>query len=104
MKYIDAIATFWQRNAEIRHGHVPRTSEVQGPVAVSSPEPSLIGKAAPFVLSAVLGGGGVAALPWLLDLVNGRTDSPPAVGVQEAPANDGSLYQYLEDQNLHLPE
>lgn len=99
MKYLDALATFWQRNAEIRHGHLPRTGDVQGPVTQASG--SLIGKALPYIATAVLGGGGVLAVPWLIGLIGGQKDQPAIE--QPADEESGSLYQYLEDNNQHLP-
>ena len=101
MKYLDALATFWQRNAEIRHGHLPRTGDVQGPVAAAGQ--SLLAKSLPYIVTTLLGGGGVAAVPWLLDLFVGR-DDPPAVVQPAEQEKDGSLYQYLEDRGDHLPQ
>lgn len=101
MKYLDALATFWQRNAELRHGHLPRVGDVQGPVPTA---PSLLSKAVPLVLSAVLGGGGMAAVPFVVDWIKGGAETPPAVAAPEAQERDGSLYQYLEDEGMHLPE
>lgn len=100
MKLKDAVATWWLRNAEIRHGHIPPIGNVSVPESAQGS--SLVAKALPYVLSAVLGGGGIAAVPFVLDWLGGK-DAPPAVAVPEAQSRDGSLYQYLEDQNMHLP-
>ena len=102
MKVADAIATWWVRNAEIRHGHLPPLGNVVAPAQGQSP--SLVARALPYVLSAAVGGGGMAAAAWMFDWLSGRKESPPAVVATDAPQNDGSLYQYLEDQNLHLPQ
>ena len=100
MKYLDALATFWQRNAEIRHGHLPRTGDVQVPSQAVPGGDSLMSKLAPYVAAAAIGGGATMATPFVLDLFK---DDPP-VQQQAVPQDrDGSLFQYLEDRGDHLP-
>jgi hypothetical protein len=106
MKYLDALATFWQRNAEIRHGHLPRTGDVQVPQPAPQPAttqpaaqpPSLASRAAPYIAALALGGGAGVGVPLVLDALKG--DEPPAVVDEQEQS--GSLYQYLEDRNDHI--
>ena len=83
-RYNDAVAAWWVRNAEIRHGHLPRTESVVGD-----------GKSwlLPALLGLVLGGVGVGVVPLALDLLSG-----------DESVKSGSLYQYLEDSGKHLPD
>lgn len=97
-KIQDAVAEWWLRNAEIRHGHVPRTGEVQAEQPATQSSGVL-----PYVLGAALAaaglGGGLllpAAAGWLFS-----RDTPAVV---QPAKKDGSLYQHLEDQGLHLPQ
>lgn len=113
MKYVDALATFWQRNAEIRHGHLPRTGDVMVPPPPPPPQPvvqpqpptatavpqsaSMLSKVLPYVAGAAIGGGAMG-VPVVLDWLRSE---PPAVQ-QVEPDKTGSLYQYLEDRGDHL--
>jgi hypothetical protein len=110
MKVADAIATWWIRNAEIRHGHIPAIGNVEMPAGTAttaaSGGESLLKKSIPLIAGTVLGAGGLAGLPSLLEWWQW---SPP---VAQAPADipappaiekTGSLYQYLEDRGDHLP-
>lgn len=115
-KYADAVAEWWVRNAEIRHGHVPRTGEVQAETikaleAQVASQESVATKdqgnkgpgVLPYVLGAALtaaglGGGMLIPLAW--NALAG-SDTPAAMSPIE---KSGSLYQHLEDQGLHLPQ
>lgn len=95
MNLPDAVATWWVRNAEIRHGHIPAIGKVSAGTQQST------GDWKKWLLPLLLAAGtgaGVAALPWL-------TGSDETQQVETQPAEQsGSLYQYLEDNGLHLPE
>ncbi len=108
MKVADAVATWWIKNAEIRHGHVPSIGDVVVPGSAPTPSAggSLLSRVLPLLLSGVVGAGGVAALPWLADLFG--KDAPAVVSPEPATPSvaaekSGSLYQYLEDRGDHLP-
>lgn len=94
MKALDAIATAWTRNFELRHGLLPPIGKVTVDTA---------SKIAPYLLGAVLGAGGVGGGLWAIGQFIGHTresEAPPAVA---QPEESGSLYQYLEDRGDHLP-
>jgi hypothetical protein len=97
MNYKDALVKWFIRNANIRHGHVPDEAFNITPDAAPAAN-----KLWPLVLTGLLsaaGGTGVAG--WLL----GGAATPPAT-TTPAPAevSNGSLYQFLEDHDLHIPE
>lgn len=114
MKLRDAVATWWLRQASIRHGHVPPIG------AVSVPEGARgLGAVAGVLLAALTGGGLAWLLPAIGALFGTAASSPPTMSapptVNDAPApvwvapaepaaRDGSLYQYLEDRGDHLPQ
>ena len=92
-KIQDAVAEWWLRNAEIRHGHVPRT----GPVSQSS-------GVLPYVLGAALTAAGLGGGLLLPTVANWMLGGDEATAVVQPVEKDGSLYQHLEDQGLHLPQ
>lgn len=95
MKALDAIATAWTRNFELRHGLLPPIGKVTVDTA---------GKVAPYILGAVLGAGTVGSGIWALGQFIGSPEEAAPAAVEEAPQveQSGSLYQYLEDRGDHL--
>lgn len=108
MNLRNAVATVWIKNVMMRHGLPPGDPNVTdqttaGPAAAKS-------ALWPAIISAALTAAGLpiagAAVNWWFS----GTKQPPAAEAPaeappfEAPAHDGSLYQFLEDQNLHLPQ
>jgi hypothetical protein len=100
------IAKWWLRNAMIRHGHPPEsipvldTNPTPPPAATAttaSTASTLAKLAIPALLAATTGAGGLAAYNWW------TSPSDPPVATQPTTPNDGSLYQYLEDNGYHLP-
>ena len=84
------IARWWLRNARIRHGHVPDiTDDLSGKGGGLLP-------AAILAAVTALGGGAVGAA------LGSMLSESPAIVAPEAKGS-GSLYQYLEDHNQHLP-
>jgi hypothetical protein len=98
---------WWRKNASIRHGHPPDiASQPVEIVETTEKAPSLMGFFAKTALATLVGGGAGAALVMALSgyfFPSEKTEAPPAV-IQEVPSQYNSLYQFLEDNGLHLPE
>jgi hypothetical protein len=112
----EAIAQWYLRNASIRHGHLPDDAlKLSIPEPPPASAPSATKKLLPLALAAALGGTGLAGVAglgaWLAGAFS-KADPPAASSPSEAPAFEigdeaqqrGSLYQFLEDHDLHLPE
>ena len=124
----DAVAEFYLRNCRLRHGHPPLDEDLyvqkSPPSAVPKPvvSPSVPAKVVDTVAGAgVAAGGGLLrkALPYALAgvlglstaglglgyLLPGNTDKDQENSGQDVQnsARDGSILQYLEDHNWHLP-
>lgn len=108
-----AIAKWYLRNASIRHGHLPDE-------ALELAADAAGGKLWPLAAAAVLGAGGALAGSWLTgsagsagSAADGGSEAPPFVsadveadveaGSGAAAGGTASLYQWLEDRDLHLP-
>ena len=102
MNLKDAVATVWIKNVLMRQGLPPGDPNIIADTAPAASKSVLL----PAILAAALTAAGLpiagVAVNWFL-----TKDKPAATAPAEpattAPA-DGSLYQYLEDHNLHLPQ
>ena len=98
----DAVASLWVKNFMAKHGVLPGDPNVKAE-SVAPAKSGLL----PAVLAAALTAAGMPIVGGLVNWYFSKpaaqttTDAPPS---QTAPQQDGSLYQYLEDHNLHLPE
>ena len=63
---------------------------------------SLLSRWAPWVVAALMGTIGGGGLTWAL-LPRGQSEPPPAPAPVSPSEREGSLYQYLEDREYHLP-
>jgi hypothetical protein len=118
----DAVAEFYLRNCRLRHGHPPKDEDlyVPKPPQPKEPKPKEEAPSVPEkVVEAVVGVGTEAgsglmrkALPYALAAILGLSGAglgsymlwPDGDGGQDVPAaRDGSILQYLEDNNWHLP-
>jgi uncharacterized protein HemX len=80
------------------------------PAATNTPSPgagaadavkqTLLGKAAPFLLSAAIGSAAVPAYWWLTQ----DEKAPVVQDATEPQPRDGDLLQFLQSQGMHLPE
>lgn len=98
MTVTDAVASWWIRNANIRHGHIPDDATKITTAGGSS---------LPMLAAGGLGAALALLAPWIVGKVQGNGSPPTAAvvaPVEPSAVHDGSLYQYLEDRNLHLPE
>lgn len=97
-KLKDVVAEWWVENARIRNGHPPRDEKISAPVVSSNGSSGLMGKLLPgLALASLLG------LPiggYLLGSNSKDEDVPPPA--VEPQVRDGSIYQYIQDNNWHL--
>jgi len=121
-----ALLNWFLRNASIRHGHPTEGVVTEDPPPIPGPpgkdgkdgkdaEPIIIkpgetvevplsgggGQFMNKVLPWLLGAAGVTVLPWLAYFL-GKTDEQPLP--PPTSERNGSIYQYLEDGNWHLPD
>lgn len=124
MKVKDALVKWFLTNARIRHGHPYDDTDVEATVP-PKPVPGPVGpkgeagppgdhtfgpvappdegaglwtkKLLPYLLAAATGAG----LPFLAYMLSGSDDHPHSPPPSE---RNGSIYQYLEDGNWHLPD
>lgn len=103
MKLRDAVATLWVKNVMMRHGIPPGDPNVVD--SPSTAAPATKSPLWPAIVSAALTAAGLpiagAALNWFY---RGEQQPAAVAPADSTPQHDGSLYQFLEDHDLHLPQ